>query len=467
MASPNNRYRRRGVPAVVAILLALLALMVGLLLGYVLRDRLGPNELANRLLTGAGTDEDGLPVEPLDAETAAGLLSGDLEIAPLSEADDPQRDAEAELRAVPEEPVVVAEYDGGEILSSEVIDAYNEAMDAYLLENFSVPENAEGLLEETLRELADERIALVEAEAQGLTTLTEADEAAIQAEAEARFAARVAELAPENADENARDVAARRLSEGEGITVESIAAQLREDYWRTKLRDQVTAEVVVTDEVLQEAYDTRLEAQKALFAASTDEYDYARLTGEPILYNPEGYRVVRQILFAPEGEARAQCVALVEEREALDPAGDAARIAEIDAALAEIYAPLEAKAEAARERLAAGEDFDALRLELSDVGAGEPADCYVGPNTQRWSADFTAAAMGLENFGDVSAPVRSVSGVHLIEYVGDVPAGEVSLDSVRGELAEVLLTELREQAYSQQLDAWKESLHLTLYPDRL
>ena len=464
MASPRNRKRRRrsGVPVIIAILLILLALVVGTLIGYVIRDRLGPQDLSEIIGLGVPADEDGLPVEPLDPETAAGLLSGDNEIAPLSEAANPRLDAEAELSAAETEPVVVAEYDGGQVLSSEVIDAYNEAVNASLLENFTVPEDADALLEETLNRVVDDKIALAKAEALGLNGLTEADAREIDSRAEAIYADRLSELLPENADEAARAEAARKLEEGEGVTVQSISDALKKDFWRQKLFDSVTAQVEVTDEDLAAAYDALLAAQKAQFEASTDEYDYARLTGETIVYNPEGYRVVRQIFFAPDAEAQARCVALTDERSELDPYGDAERIAEIDAALAEIYAPLEEAAAAAQARVAAGERFEAVAREY-----GGAEECWVGPNTVRWSEAFTQAALALAKPDDVSEPVRSVSGVHLIQYVRDVEAGEVPLEDVRDSLTAGLLSERRGEAYAAQQAAWREELNARLYPERL
>lgn len=67
--------------------------------------------------------------------------------------------------------------------------------------------------------------------------------------------------------------------------------------------------------------------------------------------------------------------------------------------------------------------------------------------------------MLLENVGDVSEPVVSGSGVHLIRYESDVTPGAVPLEQVRDALVEEALTTLQEEYYLQQLDAWVEALH--------
>ena len=465
MPSPRNRRRRRGVPAVVTALAALLALMVGALGGYVIRDRLGPEALP-RLLN-APADEDGLPVEPVDA---AALLSGDAELAPLADPGDGGQSAEEEIGLSLGAPVVAAEYDGGVVLSDEVLDAYNETVNSYILENLYAAEDAPGLLEAVLRRVVDEHISLDKAEALGLTELDAADEAEIAAQAAAAFAARVQELLPAGEDgDAARLEAARRLEADEGVTEASIAAQLREDYWLQKLRAAVTADVELTDEALEADYQALLERQRQLFTDAPGEYDYARLNGERVLYNPEGYRVVRQILFAPDEAGQTRLAALLDERADLDPYGDAARVREIDAALAELYAPLEAEAAEAAEALAGGEDFDALVWTLSDDpdAVTDGGSLYVGPQTLRWGEAFTEAALALETPGSLSAPVRGPGGVHLILYVEDVPAGEVPLDDIRDEFAAEALAARRDAAWEAQLQAWEEELHVRLYPERL
>lgn len=482
MPSRQNKYyrRRRAIPAWVAIALIVVALALGVGVGYLARTRGqtgGPQPEAGETVepTPVPEDEDGLPVEPIGEAEAAGLLSGDIDIAPLAEsAGDASQTAADELLSAPSEPEVVAEYEGGEVLSSEVIDAYNEIVDGYLLNGFSVSDNAADLLEETLRSVVSRHIALQKAEELGLNELSAADETALAAEAEAEFSALVEELLPEFADgersdEEARAAAAALLSEDEGITEESIAAQLREDLWTRKLFDSVTADIELTEEGLQDAYDTLVAAQRDAYDGFTDDYEYARLNGELIVYNPQGYRAVRHILLAFDAEALDAGLALAEERDGLDAEADAARIAEIDKALDELYAPLEARAQAARERLEAGEDFEALLQELGedDYMLEEDACYYVGANTVLWSDEFVAAALALPGVGDVSEPVRSLSGVHLIRFAQEVPAGEVPLADVRGELEAWALDDLRQAAYDAQMDTWLEEADVTYYPERM
>ena len=196
------------------------------------------------------------------------------------------------------------------------------------------------------------------------------------------------------------------------------------------------------------------------------------MNGELVAYNPTGYRAVKHIFFSMSEEELARCVALMEERAELDSEADAARIAAIDEELNALYAPLEERAKEAAGRLERGEAFDALMAELGEdelmrEGAIVESGYYVCEDTALWSEDFVRAAMALRSIGEVSRPVRSVGGVHLIEYVADVPAGATPLAEIRAEVEEMALEHALQEAYEAQIAEWLEEAHATYYPERL
>ncbi|MGA6097193.1 SurA N-terminal domain-containing protein [Stutzerimonas marianensis] len=106
-------------------------------------------------------------------------------------------------------------------------------------------------------------------------------------------------------------------------------------------------------------------------------------------------------------------------------------------------------------RVSAGEDFAALAKELSeDPGsAGEGGDLgFAGPGV--YDPEFEAALYGLEQ-GQVSAPVRSEFGWHLIKLLG-VQSPEIpTLESMKPELVRELKAQQVEQRFveaSKQLE---------------
>ena len=77
-----------------------------------------------------------------------------------------------------------------------------------------------------------------------------------------------------------------------------------------------------------------------------------------------------------------------------------------------------------------GEDFVSLigkysvdKSERNTEGKGYP----VHPESKGWPAEFTAAAAALEKPGDISEPVMTDLGIHILYYAGDMPAGEHEL----------------------------------------
>ena len=75
--------------------------------------------------------------------------------------------------------------------------------------------------------------------------------------------------------------------------------------------------------------------------------------------------------------------------------------------------------------------------------------------------------MALANVGDVSEPVRSEYGIHIIKYVSDAVEGEVGLDAVRDALESEVLTQKQDEAYNAAVEAWVEEADAKIYKDRL
>ena len=153
-------------------------------------------------------------------------------------------------------------------------------------------------------------------------------------------------------------------------------------------------------------------------------------------------------------------VAEIEQLEQAQAEAEAACLASVSGVTDEIYAQLEA-----------GESFDDVMAAYGeDPGMqSEPSmttGYYVSAESTTWDANFTAGAMALENVGDYSAtPVISTSGVHIIYYYEDVPAGAVPLDEVRDALYDQTLETMREEHYTEQLAAWVEALNPVYHLD--
>ena len=116
--------------------------------------------------------------------------------------------------------------------------------------------------------------------------------------------------------------------------------------------------------------------------------------------------------------------------------------------LSHILFETEEEALAARERVLAGEDFGALAVELSQdpTAKNEGGDGYRGylgdniaENTPNFWEEFMAGANAIENDGDVSAPVETRGGWHLIKLHKRVAGEPLSFaDAREGALAALI-----------------------------
>ncbi len=135
-----------------------------------------------------------------------------------------------------------------------------------------------------------------------------------------------------------------------------------------------------------------------------------------------------------------------------------------DAAFAKILP----KAEEVRALLAApGADVDALIAEHNEDPGMPEAGYAVSAATTQFVPEFTAAAMALQNIGDVSEPVKTNYGYHILIYSQDIPEGAVARETVAETIRAELLDARKEAAYEAALAEWKAAADIQLFPDRM
>ena len=109
-----------------------------------------------------------------------------------------------------------------------------------------------------------------------------------------------------------------------------------------------------------------------------------------------------------------------------------------------------ALAKQARAKLMAGENFGTLAKEVSDDPSAKTNGGALGYFGQgRMDPEFTKAAFALKNVGDVSEPVLSAFGYHLIRLDGRHPAEVQPFEAVQGKI----LAEMRTGYVNDARDA--------------
>ena len=489
----NKKRRKPGVPTLLVILLIIIALVMGGLAGFAIARRTEPNgaklqeanaritELENTLtLIGFHLGEDNpqsfnYMSAPLGDGTSdlagqfgqpsgddvwndAGLLSGTLQNTG--------------------EPVVVAEFEGGQLMSNEVIPEYNDQLTSKIFAGYNADEVADSVLQTVMSSMVSEKIIAKKATELGLDQLSEEDERQIDAEAEKIYNDQLnyytAFVAQEGmTQEEIKRAAADYMQREVSVTKDSIAASLRETWPTQKFYDYTVKDVAVTDEEVETHYQEVLARQKSTFAEYPEEYEYTHNEGETILYNPEGYRAVRDLLIAfDSAEDSNKASELISRIEELNPDTDAEQIKALEEELNPLYEALEARAQEVMDKLRDGASFMDL---MDEYGSDEAMKSdplrtegyYLSENSFLFSNEFVEGCLLLEKPGDVSSPLRSFAGIHLAQYVGDVAPGEVALEDVYDAIKAETLENKCDQYYENQKNALLDAANVRYYPERL
>lgn len=406
---------------------------------------------------------------------------------------------------------VVLEVNGRQFLKGEVreqIDAeldYQVQLYAYQYGQMLDPNDPEvvSFVEDSVLEiLVEEAVVDEKLAAAGFDVPTDEERATAQANADERYASYLEEILtfdltdPDLPEEEKLSAAEGMMAELGYPTKEAILEAELQTIADNKLIEQVTGNVTLTEEELQQAFQERVEMAQADYEYDPSYYDMDVSDGATIYYRPEGYRYVKQILIPLSDEDRQaladlnadveNCIeelsalqerfaeaetdeGLLEEHEAAEAALSAAEAA-VAAKEEEACAALQPQVDAVLAALDAGEDFDTLASTYgsdTDMAAQTGEGYLIGASSENYVEPFREAAMALEQVGDVSEPVCSEYGIHIIRYAADAPSGAVELESVREVLTGEVLQEKKNEVFRTQVESWVKEADVKVYKNRL
>jgi len=489
---PKAKKRKRTkVTLRLTALLLVFALLFGVVLGFALgrnkakddliEARIAIDELTAHIAAmeeAQLADVEGLSDENIDA---LNLLAGEGSVSNVVEESflgDDEVLAGYENGTV--EPVVVAEFKGGALMSDEAAAAYNDAVAGYIFSGYTEEEVPESLLEETLASLANEKIMMLKAQELGVYELSDADRAEIAREAQDSYNELIGLFRgfvdPSGKDESAViEETKLYLAESEGITLESVTAMLSESWWQEKMYNKVVENIKIENTDILNLYNEKLEAQKTSFSEYPENFEASQMGGETIVYNLPGYRAVKLLSITADEIGAAETAAVIEEEIAgIDPSSttDAPLLAQYQAELDALYAAPEAAMQAVLQQIEGGADFDAMLSQYGeDIGmlTEEIARTgyYVSRDSLLWPKQMIDAAMSLKTAGDISEPFRMNGSVCILEYIGEVPSGVISIDLVYDAVSAEALDLARMKAYDEQAAKWMEEAEVKYYPERM
>lgn len=493
-AKPRRRNRRKKrrksrVTLRLAVFLIVIAMLFGLVVGYAVgratgTARMGAAEKRIEELTDAaeeaGRQEIDIFTDALSPENRAALadLSG---LSMQSSEGNVFLGEDDTFTGISDsaesDPVVVAEFRGGELMSDEVSREYNQRLAAYIFSGYTEEEIAAKLLDEVMLDMVTERVLQAKAEELGANTLTSADSQQIAARAQEQYSAQLdmyRNFVYTEGMSEADVIAAAQafLADSEGVTLDSVRADIEKDWWKQKLREEAAKDVQVNSSEILAAYNRLLDEQKETFTADPAEFEAAQQRGDLILYNLSGYRAVKPLVIRMSDGLAGEAMELQGALELLGEGGDAQQLAEIRSRLDECYAGVEAEAAELLGRLNSGMSFDSLLAQYGDdEGMKNPAlqksGYYIKADSKSLPEEVVAAAMEMSRAGEVSAVIRTADGVCILQYVGEVRGGDVDMATVYDAITADARAEAQDMAFDAKTAAWLEEAGAKYYPERM
>ena len=268
--------------------------------------------------------------------------------------------------------------------------------------------------------------------------------------------------------------------EAMGYTEESYISDAVRYASYDKLVDYASQGVSVSDEDVVTYYNSLVEADKELYENDAAAYEQTQYMNQmyimygmsdyatPIYYKPAGYRLVTHILLEASEELLTAYVdlqaAYEEQQNTLEEGGtvegELVTAEEIENARLAILANVQPTVDEINQKLAEGVAFaDLIPLYTADTGMMDAESIAAGyevhMDSTNWVIPFRDQSFTVDTIGDVTAPVVTDYGVHIIQYVADVPAGAVELtEEMQAYFHEVLLSNAISDAYSNAIAQW-------------
>ena len=293
----------------------------------------------------------------------------------------------------------------------------------------------------------------------------------------------------------------------QGYSSEAIYEALKANERLHRAVELFCPSLTLTEDMVEKYYEAQfLLPDRERYENDLDLYEQEILAGNnESFYTPEGYRAIKQVLLAYPGEidkalrnenARVN-IALQVVAEAASEVSEAALTgdswddvagprAEYDAAVNELTAAKQAYNEK-RERLTLPLIRDTVEAINAEIDAGIDIDSVINkystdkneqnldkggypvhPDSKNWPPEFLEAAGKLEKPGDLSGPVLTDMGIHILYYAADIPAGPHELtDEERQLLNASALYYYQTQALEKLEADWTDEYEIETHPELL
>ncbi len=269
-----------------------------------------------------------------------------------------------------------------------------------------------------------------------------------------------------------------------GYTEESYIAEVLENTPLNNAYNTIIEELkasrpdlTATEEEILAAYNDTVNEEMENVGNDAAMYEmYQNYYNYTFHYIPEGYRGITHILLKVDQELldnwTSLSARLEESHEETEGTGESEEPAEteepvteemVEAARQAILDSQKETLDAISAKLESGVSFEDLIAEYgTDPGMQDESYLKNGytihPDSIIYDANFTKAAAALEKVGDVSDPVISSFGIHILYYLRDVPAGAIEItEEEKEQLRSEIESERISLAFSEYYDQWLAS----------
>ncbi|MGI6725097.1 MAG: peptidylprolyl isomerase [Christensenellales bacterium] len=286
---------------------------------------------------------------------------------------------------------------------------------------------------------------------------------------------------------------AETLFANEGVNYELVLADVRDAASMDRMKDYLLAGYTPSEEEIQKTFLEIGAMYEKSFANEIAQYEYmTQFAGQSSWYTPEGYRGVIHILLTPDEalmETYRNLSARFEEQKQTDevPLEDSApetsdthtaqqepEVSQqmVDEARQAVMDSRKAEIDLIYNRLQRGESFvDLVREYGEDPGMTNEDNLANGYAVHRQSIIydpvFTAAAFAdnMQKPGDVSQPVLGSYGIHIVQYLRDVPSGLIMTDTIRQEIEDYLLAIKQNEVFTTAYASWQTQEEIVYFQD--
>ncbi|NLO81680.1 MAG: hypothetical protein GX094_01225 [Clostridiales bacterium] len=367
---------------------------------------------------------------------------------------------------------VVAEVDGEKILKGEFLDVYEQqkAFWGITEETEKNKENRDfinSIKKDILEHLVLDKVLEIKAREHGFTVNGEYEQRARE-ELEEQIK-QYAELLKEQEQAGQEEQAekeeeteadkdyleeARKVWEEQlvalGISEDEYIKMLAKDLMFEAFSEKMLEDVTVTDGDIEKYYNENLSKQK--------EDPTLVQTAAVELYRPPGRVRIKHITIPLPYEERNEYYRIMQEESE----------EEADKYLKERLEAIKPKAQEAYDKAMAGENFETLIETYSeDTSSSNKDEGYIiYEGSGLFAAEVEKVILEM-NVDEISRPLESPYGYHIIKLYEKLPEEVFSLEDKKEEIRTVVLEEKRNEKWNSLLEEWKNKAKIKKYENRL